>query len=62
LSYIRAHAQEMDETVIQSHIGLYVNQFSVDLGPEGESAIIDLLDRAQAAGIIPRENSSLFLT
>ena len=37
--YVKAYAQEMDPKVIQSHINLYVNDFSVDLGLRGRSAI-----------------------
>jgi 1,4-dihydroxy-6-naphthoate synthase len=47
LPYIRAHAQEMDEAVMREHIGLYVNDFSVDLGDEGERAVAELLRRAE---------------
>lgn len=52
-AYIRAHAQELDDTVIDQHIALYVNHFSLDLGEEGLAAVHELLDRAAAAGIIP---------
>ena len=37
--YVKAYAQETDPKVIQSHINLYVNDFSVDLGLRGRSAI-----------------------
>lgn len=52
-TYIRQHAQEMDPQVIDSHIGLYVNQFSRDLGEEGLAAVRMLLKRAEKRGIIP---------
>jgi 1,4-dihydroxy-6-naphthoate synthase len=52
-SYIRAHAQELDDAVIDQHIDLYVNHFSLDLGEEGLAAVHELLHRATAAGIIP---------
>jgi 1,4-dihydroxy-6-naphthoate synthase len=52
-AYIRAHAQELDDTVINQHIALYVNHFSLDLGEEGLAAVHELLHRATAAGIIP---------
>jgi len=42
--YIKAHAQEMDAKVIQSHINLYVNDFSVDLGVRGRNAIIKVFE------------------
>ena len=37
--YTREHAQAMDETVMRQHIQLYVNDFTLDLGSEGEKAI-----------------------
>lgn len=51
--YIRSHAQELDNAVIDQHINLYVNAFSLDLGEEGLAAVQELLHRATAAGIIP---------
>ena len=52
-SYIRAHAQELDDAVIDAHIALYVNDFSLDLGDEGLRAVETLLARAEARGLIP---------
>jgi 1,4-dihydroxy-6-naphthoate synthase len=51
--YVAEHAQEMDPTVQARHIGLYVNEFSVNLGDEGYEAIRSLLTRAEAAGLVP---------
>jgi 1,4-dihydroxy-6-naphthoate synthase len=59
--YIRTHAQEMDEAVMQQHIDLYVNEYSIDYGEEGESAIRDLLGRAESAGIVPPVDHPLFV-
>ena len=39
MPYVRQFAQEMDESVMKSHIGLYVNDFSLDLGPSGRKAV-----------------------
>ena len=61
LPYVRAHAQEMSEEVMYKHIDLYVNQFSVDLGPEGRRAVTTLFDRAAALGVIPGSSEPLFL-
>lgn len=41
--YIRRHAQEMDPGVMQQHIDMFVNDFSLDVGSEGEAAIHHLL-------------------
>jgi 1,4-dihydroxy-6-naphthoate synthase len=51
--FVLAHAQEMEPDVVQQHIGLYVNEFSLDLGDEGYAAADALLGRAAAAGISP---------
>ena len=59
-AYIREHAREMSDEVCAAHIGLYVNDFSADLGEEGEQAIDCLLKRAENSGIIPRSTESLF--
>lgn len=38
-SFVTDNAQEMSETVMRSHIDLYVNSFSISLGEEGRNAI-----------------------
>jgi len=42
--YIKCHAQEMDPNVMKSHINLYVNDFSADIGKEGTAAIHHLFE------------------
>jgi 1,4-dihydroxy-6-naphthoate synthase len=59
--YICEHAQEMSQDVCAAHIGLYVNEFSADLGDEGIRAIECLLERAERAGIVPVSRASLFI-
>ncbi len=49
-SYIKEHAQELDEQVIAEHIKLYVNDFSIEMGEEGKSAVKELLRRGKEAG------------
>ncbi|MFA5506440.1 MAG: 1,4-dihydroxy-6-naphthoate synthase [Vulcanimicrobiota bacterium] len=38
-TYLRANAIELEDQTIASHIDLYVNDFSVDLGEEGRAAM-----------------------
>jgi 1,4-dihydroxy-6-naphthoate synthase len=59
--YIREHAQEMGEDVCKSHIELYVNDFSAELGDEGVRAIECLMKRAQEAGIVPVSDTPIFV-
>ena len=42
--YVRQHAQEMDEKVMRQHIDLYVNDYSLSLGAEGQKAVETLLN------------------
>ncbi|MBM3750021.1 MAG: 1,4-dihydroxy-6-naphthoate synthase [Acidimicrobiia bacterium] len=60
LPYVRAHAQDMDDAVMFKHIDLYVNHFSVDLGPEGRDAVAHLFARGRAAGVLPAFSAQLF--
>lgn len=39
MEYVRCYSQDMDEAVMMSHIALYVNAFSLDLGPEGRESV-----------------------
>ena len=41
--YVRTHAQEMSEDVMRSHIDLYVNKYSLDLGEEGKAVVKKLM-------------------
>ncbi len=51
--YVLEHAQELEPSVVTQHIGLYVNNFTEDLGEEGYQAVRALLDRAAKAGLVP---------
>ena len=61
MDYIKAHSQELSESVINRHIDLYVNDFSADIGQEGEKAITELLRRAEDSGIMPKNMQPLFM-
>lgn len=59
MDYCRQHSQEMDRNVMRSHIDLYVNDFSLDLGQEGLAAVRRLFGEAEARGIFPRSDKPL---
>lgn len=40
--YVKQHAQELEDRVIESHIALFVNNFSLSLGEEGQRAVAAL--------------------
>lgn len=50
MDYVRQYAQEMDMAVMQQHIDLYVNEFSLDLGEDGRKAVT-LLKKNLVPGI-----------
>ncbi len=51
-AYVKSHAQELDDAVIEQHIQTYVNDFTLELGAEGREALEVLLEMAKAAGVI----------
>ena len=61
MPYVREHAIEMDDDVMRKHIGLYVNDFSEDVGQEGVAAVDALFARAHEAGIIPETTEPRFV-
>lgn len=61
LSYIRRHARELDDSVIQEHIRLYVNDFSVDMGEEGFRAVEALFRMAEERGLMQKSRKPLFI-
>jgi 1,4-dihydroxy-6-naphthoate synthase len=61
MNYIQEHSQELSVDVINRHIDLYVNDFSLDVGEEGEKAVNVLFSRAEGTGIIPKRKNALFL-
>lgn len=57
--YVLSHAQELSLQVAKSHIDLYVNDFTMELGDSGYSTISSLLDRAADEGLVPRIDPGL---
>lgn len=53
LSYIQKHSQELDTQVVGSHIDLYVNDYSKDLGAEGRRAVELLFQKGRERGVLP---------
>ncbi|MDB4655939.1 1,4-dihydroxy-6-naphthoate synthase [Flavobacteriales bacterium] len=55
--YVKCHAQEMEESIMQAHIVLYVNQFSIDLGAKGKAAITEMYRVGRQFGMSVIEES-----
>jgi 1,4-dihydroxy-6-naphthoate synthase len=58
--FVRQHAQAMSDDVMRQHIDLYVNQYSIDLGPDGRRAVDLLFERAAASAVIAAVPARLF--
>jgi 1,4-dihydroxy-6-naphthoate synthase len=54
LDYALGFARGMDPAVADRFVGLWVNELTLDCGERGRRAVQALLDRAHAAGIVPR--------
>lgn len=61
LDYVRQHAQEMDPAVMYQHIGLYVNDFTLNLGEEGRGAVERLFGLARERALIPPAAMGIFV-
>jgi len=60
--FVSGNAKEMDSTVMNNHIKLFVNEFTMNLGPKGREAINKLFSVASEKGVIPRLPDRIFLT
>lgn len=61
--YVRQHSQEMSEQVMRQHINLYVNQYSLQLGEDGKSAVNTMLRVYQELhGSSPVNSSKIFVS
>jgi 1,4-dihydroxy-6-naphthoate synthase len=59
--YVKQHSQEMSETVMRQHIDLYVNNYSLQLGPDGKAAVHTFLDIYEQLKKVHSQKESIFL-
>ncbi len=55
LEYAMQFARDLDHHSADKFVGMYVNEKTLDYGPEGREAVRRLLDMGHAAGIIPHK-------
>lgn len=60
-AYIRQHAHELSDQVVEQHITTFVNDFSLNVGAEGERAVVELHRRAVATGLVQASTLPLFV-
>jgi 1,4-dihydroxy-6-naphthoate synthase len=58
-AYIKEHSQEVEDRVIEQHIGLYVNDYSLDIGDDGLRAVEGLFRMSEEKGIIEKSSMPL---
>jgi 5,8-dihydroxy-2-naphthoate synthase len=54
LQHALQYARDMDVSLADRFVGMYVNDWTLDYGPRGREAVRRLLDEGHKAGIIPR--------
>jgi len=54
LEYAKQFARDLDHQLADKFVGMYVNERTVDYGPDGREAVRRLLDMGHKAGIIPQ--------
>ncbi len=55
LPTMRHYAQEFDDEVLMSHVDLYVNRWTEDLGETGRQALAELAVQARRVGLLDSE-------
>ncbi len=60
--FVASNAREMEASVMNSHIKLFVNEFSLHLGTVGRKALSELFRIANEKGIAPEVPDTIFLT
>ena len=53
LDYALKYARDMDKSLADRFVGMYVNDWTLDYGPRGREAVRCLLDEGHKAGVIP---------
>ena len=52
LDYALQYARDMDKSLADRFVGMYVNDWTLDYGPRGREAVRRLLDEAHGEGVI----------
>jgi 1,4-dihydroxy-6-naphthoate synthase len=60
--FVSENANDMDSTVMNNHIKLFVNEYTLNLGIKGRVAINEMFRIAEGKGVIPSLPDKIFLT
>ena len=62
LEYAMTYARDMETELADEFVGMYVNDYTLDYGEKGRAGVRELLQRGNAAGIIPHHVDVEFVT
>lgn len=61
MPYVRQYAQTMNDEVMKNHINLYVNNYTLNLGEDGQVAVQALMQKAVTNHLIPHLGNDIFV-
>lgn len=61
-TYIKQYSQNRDNNIIEKHIEMFVNEFTVNLGNEGKNAVLYFLKEAQNMKIVNELPDKIFIS
>ncbi len=59
--YIKKYAQETEESVIENHIALYVNEYTAHIGEDGKKSVKFLLEQGAKYGFFDKVKMNIFV-
>lgn len=62
LEYAMTYARDMETSLADKFVGMYVNDYTLDYGEKGRAGVKELLNRGSAAGIIPHRVDADFVS
>ena len=62
LEYAMTYARDMETSLADKFVGMYVNDYTLDYGEKGRAGVQELLQRGHAAGIIPHRVAADFVS
>ena len=62
LEYAMTYARDMETSLADKFVGMYVNDYTLDYGEKGRAGVRELLHRGSASGIIPHRVDADFVS
>lgn len=62
LAYAMTYARDMETSLADRFVGMYVNDYTLDYGEKGRAGVRELLHRGNVAGVIPNRVDADFVS